>query len=181
LALTLKSTIGISLLITSFAIYAANEPEITVYDKALKLLEGFDEIGIDTFVNDEAKKCYVQEKSLLTKALLAVAKTKIRIEEDGTKADAVLMIGVETTSSSVGYCLSRVSLRLSGLAVTHFDKANLQKYAMVPLFEDYKLIHTKSLDHYQPVESATGELLNNFVYKWNYFNKSGKKNTGKSK
>ena len=165
-----KLIIGLSLLLFSSSILAGNVPEITIWERTLKLLEGFDDLTIDTFVNDEAKKCYVQEKALLTKALLAVAKTKIRVEEDGTKADAVLMVGVETSSPSEGYCLSRVSLRLSGFANTQFEKANIQKYAMVTLFEDYKLIYTKSLDHHKPVELATDELLSIFIYKWNYFN-----------
>ena len=176
----LKLTIGLSLLFFSFTINAESVPEITIWDKSLKLLEGFNDLSIDTFVNDEAKKCYIQEKALLTKALLAVSQTDIHVEEDGTKADAVLMIGVETTSSTNGYCLSKVRLMLSGLAITHFEKANIQKYAMVPLFDEYKLIYTKPLEHYEPVEKATGELLSSFIYKWNYFNKSEKTDTNNS-
>ena len=176
-----KLLTGFFLILFTATVSAGNNPEITVWDETLKLLEGFDTLSIDTFVNEEAKKCHIQEKALLTKALLAVAKTKIRIEEDGTKADAVLMVGVETTSPNEGYCLSRVKLQVAGLAATYFEKANLQKYAMVTLFDDYKLIYSKSLEHYKPVESATNELLENFIYKWNYFNKSIKKDSGSNK
>lgn len=166
----LKLPMTLFLLVFTSVVSAENAPEITAWDKTVKLLEGFDDLSVDVFVNEEAKKCYVQEKMLLTKTLLAVAQTRIRVEEDGTKADAVLMVGVESTTQDEGRCVSNVSLRLYGLATASFEKAALQKYAMVPLFEEYKLVESKSLTHSERVESTTDELLRNFVFKWNYFN-----------
>lgn len=177
----LKLTLGLSFLVFSSSITAGNGSEITVMDKTLKLLEGFDDVSVGVFVNDEAEKCYIQEQALLTKALLSVSKTKMRIEEDGAKADAVLMIGVETIPSKDGFCLTKVGLTLSALAATYFDRANVQKQAMVPLFQEYKLIYSEPLDHYNKVGSATDELLSNFIYKWEYFNYRDSSHTSNKK
>lgn len=166
--------IGWILLLLSLNVTGSNTPKITTWEEVFKLLEGFNNIAVITFVNDQAKSCFVQEKALLTKALLAVGKASINIEEDGTKAHAILVIGVETETPNKGYCLSKVSIELSALADNYFEKANLQKAAMVTLFEDDRLIYTTSLDHSKPVESATKELLDVFTYKWKYFNQTSK-------